>query len=311
MNYNYIDEVFYYLDNRFDKRAQNTQGITNTVSEYFKSHIDPNNKVASLLSMLAPGAFLLFFKGKFGWWSVLASLLLSTFQIDISKMFSSIFDSFKSILSSSGKITESQINSIVDQQVASKSSEANLNLKLIKMSFITKKAIAGEQNFRGLLGLIFKTIFKVGATSAGLLVAGDVINKTVGRPNAIDHTIHEGKPIDDNSIPKSFTPTQKVFPLSKSYSDQKYNSNWTISCRNNESSISDKLVQIAKEVYEGLNGKEGEMKSLQSFGNIVDQILFTNRNSPNDPFVYIPRVYGSKKELVDIFIQELANKQNK
>jgi hypothetical protein len=77
---------------------------------------------------------------------------------------------------------------------------------------------------------------------------------------------------------------------------------------NNTSSISNMLVNFAKEVYDSLNGKESLITSSSGFNVVKDRIVWYNRTSAGAPFIAIPKYFISKKHIVDYFIDEVAEK---
>jgi hypothetical protein len=68
------------------------------------------------------------------------------------------------------------------------------------------------------------------------------------------------------------------------------------------------LVDFAKDVYDGLDGKENIIKQTPGYRVVLDRILFFNRNTPNSTLIFIPREFSSKKQIVDIFIDDVAAK---
>lgn len=167
-----------------------------------------------------------------------------------------------------------------------------------------KKAITS------LLGTILGWVLKIGLAAAGLMVAGDVVNKMIGRPNAIDGSMKDGKTIDQPqqaiSAPE---PKQTKFKLNPSYNDQKHNQGndrWVESIPNTESSIENLLIMYAQEVYSGLEGKEAYIRNTPGLQAIKDRIVMYNISSQGDNLVYIPRYFTSKKQIVDMFIDDVA-----
>lgn len=167
----------------------------------------------------------------------------------------------------------------------------------------------GQGSTSSLLGTIISWIFKVVLASAGLMVAGDVINKFLGRPNAIDKTYQAGQPEQQTqSAPPAPRSTQTKFPLNAGYNEGAHPRPWIEQTPNNAGSISNMLVGWAKEVYSGLNGKEGLITSSPAFQAIVEQIAWYNHTSAGDNMVVIPTMYSNKKSLVDYFIDDVAQK---
>lgn len=314
------------------------------VKSYFSNHIDPNDKSGSLLNMLAPGALAVIFKSLgFGWLGALLGLAMNVFHVDVSGMLSSMWNKLKSVISGDKQTTSDKVDEIVEssiqeynkpatesdatkalQLIEEKSASQLLrDAKLLKLAMVEYQKMdktAGpsflsmfsgrKSNTLNLLGKVIGWIFKIGLSSAGLLVAGDVVNKFLGRPNAIDNTIQQGKPIAAPSAPAvpTIVSKQTKFPVKPTYADEKknINSNWVESVSNDEASISSMLVQFAKDIYSGLNGKEAHITTSPAFQVIRDRIVTYNRASAGDAMVFIPKYFSSKKQIVDMFIDDVA-----
>jgi hypothetical protein len=164
-----------------------------------------------------------------------------------------------------------------------------------------------------ILTRVLSWIFKVALASAGLVVAGDVVNKFLNRPNALDGTMQKVEPIDQSSqsaIPVNVS-KQKKFPVKSGYAPEKYNvgdSLWMERVTNNSGSIEYMLVNFAKTVYDGLDGKESLIKSSPAFQVVKDRIVQYNHSSPESPMIWLPRYFGSKKQIVDYFIDDVADR---
>lgn len=203
--------------------------------------------------------------------------------------------------------------------------------KLTKNAGIISPSMASKaiNVFTTVIGWIFKTVL----ASAGFMAAGDVANKLVGRSNALDGSLEGGKPSPKGSTPsetsgfwaklmggggtKSDTPevsttsTQTKFKVNPSYVDVKRNtssSNWLEQGYSNQATVEAMVVNFAKEVYSGLDNLDSVIKSTANFRNVVNMILNHNRTRQEDPGIYIPRTFVSKKQMVDYFIDEVAAK---
>lgn len=155
-----------------------------------------------------------------------------------------------------------------------------------------------------LMGKLLGVIFSVALASAGLLVAGDVINKLLGRDNSLDNTIQDGKPTGGTSTTQQLpTSSRQTKP---SYADTPMNGsgNWIEDVPNNESSIQQMVLNFAKEVYP-LEGQESTIESNPMFQRLVKMIVWYNEASAGGPVVYIPRMFTTKKQMVDSFVDTL------
>jgi len=157
-----------------------------------------------------------------------------------------------------------------------------------------------------IIGKIISMIFKIALASAGLMVAGDVVNKIVGRPNSIDHTYQR-----DYSTPSgnsaettntNVSSTQNKYPLK---SDAPLNGSFPIT--NTSDNIGNMIIQFAKDVYSGLDGKDNLIKSTARYNAIKEKIQFANAYNPGSSSILIPPIFTSKKQVVDYFIDDVAN----
>lgn len=361
---NYNDEVSFYIDamivetlssnNLLVKNAQ-SENILNSligkIQNYVNNQIDPNNKVKSVLDILAPGAVKMLFSALgFGWTGTFLGLAMNIFHIDTVEILESAYEKIKQLLTNSQDgVSSAQIDNIVNSSVQDHASpvtqqeadeiekkmqaKSNLShlrdakiLKLALLAYNPKNKLAAssflsifsnkKDKMLSLLAKILGWIFKVVIGSAGLLVSGDVVNKFLNRPNAIDGTYQRGRTEDESTvtnvsaIPVSIS-NQTKFPINPSYHDEILNTSsspWIINITNNESNIQQAILDFTKEVYKGLENQDSNILNSNKFNNIVDTITWYNRSSSGGPIVFIPKFFTSKKNLVDHFIDEVASK---
>ncbi len=304
------------------KNGQALSSIKDSIVSYFNAHNDPEDPTGTLLNFLAPGAITMAIGGPFG---ILVGVMMRVFDIDVASILRSAYESIKSLLSSGNKITSDQLDQIAQSSVEKHTNEqlgtvAAKDILWIKNAMKIHETQAMQDNelkvfaagfgknkgaavFAKVLGFILKTA----VASAGLMVAGDAVNKMVGRPNAFDGTLQHGKP----TTPTKITPiisTQTKFPVRTGFSDIKFNqgSNWSEKIQNNKYNIENMLVNFTKDVYDGLNGKENIIKSSPAFKATVDMISWYNHTGEGDNIIYIPKSFTSKKQLVDHFIDSVA-----
>lgn len=159
----------------------------------------------------------------------------------------------------------------------------------------------GKAKGTSILGRILGFVFKVALASAGLMVAGDLINKFLGRPNAIDGTYQAGQPESEAPAAPVYHSTQTKFP---SKGDSPLPRSWPL--MNNPANIESMLVQFAKDTYSGLDGKEGLITGSSAFQAIAQQIDWFNIHNTGSAAIFLPPSYTSKKQLVDAFIDDVA-----
>ena len=322
------------------KKASIVDEIAPRIVNYFKSKIDPNDPAGSVLDEIAPGALWIAFQAiGLGKWGMFIGLLMNVFHINVHGLLESIYDEVKPLISSGSKLSSSQIDAAVNKAVAAHSGSSNteeihegfnnLNKKsmlqearIISLGMIeyenqllrlTKEAGFTDfmRNYNknknqggSILGKIFGTIIKIALASAGLMVAGDIINSFLGRPNSLDNTYQAGKEKEttDPIVPVA---TQTKYPVK---GDAPIPASLNIT--NSKQNIESVVLQFAKDVYSGLDGKENLIMADPTFQFIAEKIAFYNEKSKGYSTVYMPPYWKTKKQLVDNFIDEVA-KQDK
>jgi hypothetical protein len=331
-------------------------GLAGAAQHYISNNIDPNDKVGSVVNMLAPGAIWttlgMMGMGRLGFFLGLAARF---FHIDVAGILRSIGEKLKEALSGGKQMTSDQVHNIVQNAVAEHDTPATQeeaadaeqqrnqqtaqafarDWRYAQLLSLAISQYAKEQRFgkitaqksggffsmfsnqkkasSSFLARILSFLFRVFIASAGLMVLGDVMNHYLGRPNAIDNPIRDGKPVGEGPASSSGLPaaTQKKFPLNTSYQDIHHdtvNASWVENTPNNNESIGQMLINFAKEVYQGLDGKESDIQSSPRFQTLVDTIAWYNHMAINSPVVFIPRMFSTKKQLVDAFIDDVASK---
>ncbi|CAB4197111.1 hypothetical protein UFOVP1290_631 [uncultured Caudovirales phage] len=326
-------------DDRLIKQASMEDMLMASISkikEYVGEHTNKDDKAGSILNMLAPGFVSMTLSAiglpKIG---LLSGFLMSFFNIDVNAILSSIISSLKGELSGGKQVSSQQVDSIVQSAVGQHSPPATqeefdnankiesfssmmIDVRIFKLSMIQFengkiRKNAGFLDFKSrkstsanILTTILGFIFKVFLASGFLMLAADGFNHFVGRPNAFDKTLKTQTP--QSAQPYMPKTTQTLFKKNPSYNLENHTSAWSENYSNNESSIGDMLVDFAKDVYAGLEGKENIIKQTAGYRTVLDRILFFNRNTPNSTLIFIPREFSSKKQMVDIFIDEVAAK---
>lgn len=332
-------------DGRLSKTAQ-AEGagaaLIGKIKNYVSNQIDPNDKAGSVLNILAPGAIALAFKAMgLGMFGTFLGFAMRIFNIDTKGILTSIYEKIKSLITGNKPVSSAQVDGIVasavqehtkpatEEEMANaekvlKTSQLLRDAKLLNLAMrheaMTKEAaspfslFSSRKLFTGsFLTRVLSLVFKVALASAGLMVAGDVANKFLGRPNALDGTVQNGKPVAPQS-PSAYTPavshsTQTRFPANPSYRDEQKNGSdpWIEGIPNNELSIESMLVDWAKEVYQGLNGLEANLRASPALQVIKNRIAAYNRiTQGQDNYVFIPKYFTSKKQVVDFFIDDVA-----
>jgi hypothetical protein len=354
MNEEIILTVDLYLINSLGNNIKVAQvgsllsSLPNMIKSYVERHMRPDDKVGSILDILAPGAIRLMF-GYLGmpFVGTLLGLAASVFHINVEEILKSIYEKIKSLLSNAKPVPSTAIDEIVRDSIhenshpptqedaakflEKKSFEQTKHdfyiVKLCMIEYELVKEARGYRNdtflekFKGLfdndynkgyehtqnvLQKFLSLFFRVAIGSAGLIVAGDVINKFLDRPNALDGSLKDGKEIQISSQPPA---TQTKFKLKSLYHKENKNNSdeiWTENVQCNKSSIEQMIINFAKDVYEDLDGLDSKIRNTAGFEEVVDKITWYNRTREGAPFVFIPKMFHSKKNIVDWFIDDVA-----
>ena len=221
----------------------------------------------------------------------------------------------------------SAVGDLLSQVVKASPSQRLREAKIVKLTMIDyqnrlkyKKAnpavaAATRFGFVKVLKTIIGWYFKIGLGSLGFMVAGDAVNKMLGRGNAFDGSMKDGvrapRSADQEPTTQLKSSKQKVFPANPSYSDVKERAGWSLSVRVNRETINRVLINFAKQVYQGLDDKESLILSSPSFKAVVDLISYYNRDNVDTNLLFIPTLFTSKKQIVDQFIDDVAEASKK
>ncbi len=328
--------------------------IVSTVSGYVSSHIDENNKIGSVLAILTPGILSALGLPVVGFLVWLAKVI---FRIDLAGIFSSIGSAIASKISSVGKTTSEEIESIVHKSVlggsggeptesdvtrvqglsqpnGEDSQPAKVSFTLAEaklfsyaMSDFVKKNpdldinnlpmtataagalfssklvtfISGKNKFLKLFIFVLGWIVKVVVASAGLMVLEDAINGMLGRKSTVEEGAGTVNPVGLDT-----SSTQTTYKVSPSYPQEalnnKYN-RWIVQAPSNNIGVS--VTQWTTDVYPELKGHEDQIEATQGYKTLVKTIQNFNKGTASS-LTFIPRNYTSRKELVDTFIDEVA-----
>lgn len=315
--------------------------LVSLVKDYVSAHIKPEDKVGSVINLLAPGAFSTLLSALFPslkWLGIIFGLAMNMFHVDVASILRSIGSEIKSLISGGKEVSSDQVDNIVEAQFASvpkatkeeaeqfikpasvQIREAKLfrlalidaNDKFVKnaglIDFVTS-FIFGKSKTVTLLSKAIGWIIKIILASAGLMVAGDAANALLGRSSAFTGTLQDGKPTESQTA--VVTSKQTRFKVGPSYSDTAKNtrsSTWVESVSPSSNNIKNMVLDFMEEVYPETKDFNNEAMSTPGFKVIVDEILDYNEANQNRQMTYIPKAFDTKKRLVDMFIDQVAEK---
>lgn len=318
------------------KLAAFDSSFFNSIKQYFENQIDPNNKIGSLINLLAPGSLTMTIARlgfpKLGFF---LGTIVSALGIDLHAIYSKIFETIIGLIKNQ-TATEDNVQSIITSTISSEDSsisDEELNsleqlstlshndvyyfhklANLTNASLISKFAAKSNIKLKALqlIGKILFYFFTAALAAVGVNVAGNLVKKVFDKPNAFDQNITptnitDQKPKHDITTIQS---KQNTFPKNPNYSEAKFNgsgTNWIENYPNTTQGITNLLIDFAKEVYEGLDNLDSQIKNNPSFNLILNYFEDYNIDSVGDNSVFIPKKYKSKKEIVDQFIDDVAH----
>ena len=104
-----------------------------------------------------------------------------------------------------------------------------------------------------------------------------------------------------SSSPAMHTATQTKYP---SKGDSPIPA--SISGNNSKQSIENIIIQFAKDVYSGLDGKENLIRNNPKFQYIVEEVADLNYAKGYSSIFMPIKIWKTKKEMVDSFIDDVA-----
>lgn len=318
-----------------------TDSIISAVKGYIGNHMKPDDSVGSVINILAPGFVTVMLRSLgLGWLSFVAGLAMEIFHVDVASIIQSALSSILPTLKSGAKVTAEEVKGAVEkafgpeenkeptkeevQQFEQKGvqaftvreallykfamTEAVIEYKLTKNAGIFDLFGSGRKGTVSLLSKAVKWIFMIVLASAGLMVAGDVVNKIVGRPNAFDGNVTQPQPAQQQA-PVTSVSKQTKFKVSPSYDNKVLNSGsstWVESVPANNANIIGMVLDWMNEVYDGTEQYENAASSSPGFRNVVQEIADYNSGNTHGKITYIPRMFPTKKHAVDVFIDDVA-----
>lgn len=331
-------------DGRLTKTAQSgiVGSIIDAVKSFFSRHFNENDKVGSVINMLAPGTLAML---GFPLLGVITEIATSWFGLDLGKIFEEIAGDVKSLIMGGATTTSSAVEGIVQRAVSGnisgdvsqddltraqqnpiKMSMRQVQLYKIALQAYRDGTMTKRARFTGWLGglaglrrtttssliKIIGWIVKVILASAGFMAADDAIHSLVGVPSHTDFSTPQATDTSGSGSSGASTtisaPIQTTFKINPSYTEDRLNlsDRWIEPVAPTQ--MGDEIVQWTHDIYpdtktlsdEDIKDTAGFIKAMQ---------LINDYNSTNKLNVtFIPRLFTSRKKVVDLFIDELANK---
>lgn len=318
--------------------------IIEKVKELFTSHIDPDNKLDSIINMLAPSMLTMLGFPIIG---ILVEIAKSWFHLDLGAIFSDIGSGLKSLLAGGAKTTSTAVENLVANvfnnhsgatPTADDMAQANLtqlqsrtDLQLREAQFfklsllqiqnkkLEKTALLGSlAKFLGLRSTTLRSlikivgwIIKVLLATAGFMAVDDAVHSFVGTPSytQFNTPMSATKPSVAPSVSNIsyMMPTQTVFKVNPNYNEEHLNmgDHWIEPVAPTQ--IGDEIVKWTEDIYPDTSGMDEQIKSTSGFNKALQAIDEYNASNKLN-ITFIPPEFTSRKKVVDLFIDELANK---
>lgn len=333
--------------NGLTKQAQSgiISSIIDRVKSYVSDHINPEDKVGSVINILIPGALAMLGFPIVGF---IVEIATSWFGLNLGKMLEDVASSIKSLIVGGAKTTSSAVEGVVHNvfaqhagsdptqeefQTAQAKPLKALSMREVQMYKATlyhikdqkihKEAIPFVSTFSRFIGLKSTTVralmaivgwvVKVILASAGFMVADDAIHSLVGSHS---HTDFSSPKPTSNTAPaeagnfkgvQTVTSTQTTFKVNPSYEEERLNlaDRWIEPVA--PSQIGNELVAWTHDIYPATKSlTDDQIRNTAGFKKVIDAIdQYNATNKLNVTF--IPKVFTSHKKVVDMFIDELAH----
>lgn len=267
-----------------NKQAEDN-AVISFIKNSFKEHFDQENPAKSVVNFLSPGIVGMALKGMgFGWIGAAISLALSVFHIDFYDALKNIASKISNVIAGNKPISSDTIDSFVDQEIPDQEiKSSSIELRRIKLAgFGASSAIPV---IKALLAIIAKTV----VASAGLMLAGDAINKVVP------------KIAPSLSLPS--TPSE-VYIAFKSKSNPPDPEVLQVKDKTPQS-ISQSLIDLTNQIYD-VSNLSSAIQNLPKFKNLISEIIELNRfGDPDAKWVGLPGKYKTAKDMVNSFLVDL------
>lgn len=268
---------------------------------------DPDkDKFAVITDFLVPGL-----AWGFGlrWLAILIKISESYFRLSPGKILETAWHTLQP-QAQNGSISPNQVDEAVQSAMGGLGSEGSmLSYKMVALGAATNQPITVFASAKGtnasLMGKIVSWVLKAGLAAAGIMVAGDIFNKITGHEDA--KPTASGFPSFHPSAEHTPITTQTVLKPSPSYTPEHYNQNSIWMEAVPPSNIGNLITQWTTNIYPDLKGHEELITSSPVFNRLVS--LIQDRNKTNaTAFTFIPSEFASKKDVVDVAIDDIASK---
>lgn len=182
-----------------------------------------------------------------------------------------------------------------------------MNIKVAAGWFSSPLAsfLTGRHQSTKILVTVISFLVKAALAAFGFMAMGDVVKYFTGGGKK-STTPTSGTP-GATETQMATAPPQTKFKPNPNYSEESFNgpgSRWMISADIN--SIDSILISWAESIYPELKGQDSLIRSTNTFNQVVSVIKAYNQGSAQPDVIFIPRIWKSRKNVVDQFMAEVA-----
>jgi hypothetical protein len=278
--------------------------LISTVKSYAESKLAAHDgdKFATLADVLVPG---ILWSG-FGlrWLAVLVQLSESYFGLSPGRLLESAWHMISTAVKT-GSVTAEEV-----QQAAGIGIETTSNLRAYRLVAMGSKQLtifaAAKSTNASLMSRIVYWVLLAALAGAGITVAGEIFNKITGHESA-KPTASGWLSLHPESGAAPAASSQTVLKPSESYAPEHNNQNSIWMEAVPPSGIGALISQWAMSIYPDLQGHEDMIESSSRFHATVSHIQDYNKANATQ-YTFIPEGFASKKQIVDMFADDLAAK---
>lgn len=269
-------------------------------------------------------------------------IILKKMGTTIGKVIRQLCAEIEKLIKSGGKKTSPEdvnkiVESTIDQFVSPSSSEQldtsmtiqsslNKEIRFIKLAYIYFIKQADEisaqdvertkKPVNSFLKKFYSLVFKVALAEEDYPLFANY--KSSSAPSGRQSSSSKDEPSWFSKLTHSTpcTPVQTKYKTNLSYSDSPVESGWTIDVNKDMEAIKAKLKEWAIKIYPSvdkpaLNSIEvaqerSSTKGARSLNELAEEIFYHNLYIEHMPYVFIPKKYQTKKEIVDCFIDKVV-----
>jgi hypothetical protein len=321
-------------DTGFQKQAQSGSSISgvissliSTVKDYVSDKIDPNNRISSVFNLLA-SPMLMALGGRF---TILGILLQIAEYLGFqpSKILGEIVDGLKSAIIPGQMIAPEKVDQIVDQATSANipsqiQKTQHLSIREVQIYKIALLHFAANKSAAGITDLLLRRVFGANTVTASLLsrflgwivktvliaaglMTGEAIFDHMTGKSPASSPSPPSSPSASDIAPAAPSTVQQIFKTNPGYNDETLNvsSGWIENTP--PAQIGEQIVLWAQDIYPDLQGKNSFIESSPLFQQVVHYIQQYNSNNTTS-VSFMPKKLTSRKQVVDLFIDDLANK---